>query len=299
MKGIVSSSLFNQNRDCDALNFALYTNVFKFTEWIKYPAGRTCGTMSVSTSLIQGGSLASKELFPWSVLVINNAVEPDKTFYLTTGTLISNRHVIVPASFVVFKPKGDLKPAANFKMYFGIFKMKHITYPDVVSAGVSRIIAHEKYNRENLAKEANLAILFADQTIYFSDQVQSVCLPPYRDNSNDILSGSGYVAGWGFDEKKNFAMKKKMLQMRVDDKETCSSKWGNQLKAVQFSKFFCASPSRSGSPCTGDGPFYVKSGNLWLFRGWLAIKGTCNPSDPFVFEDIAFYSRWIDEKMKA
>lgn len=193
--GIVSSSLLDRNHDCDISNFALYTNVLKFTEWIKNPTKQEtfettsyaakplieatevitvppteaitptepmtnpteptttpteeitfpaeaitiqtevvavraesvsnltkeeCGMMSSSTSLIEGGSFASRELFPWTVAVYNAEEFPDQEWHLNTGTLVSNRHVVVGARFVAFKDY-SLKPASWFKMYFGLF----------------------------------------------------------------------------------------------------------------------------------------------------------------------------------
>lgn len=295
LRGFVSLSLFD-NGDCDVSNYAIYTNVLKYTEWIKYPSGPTCGTTSASTSLILGGSFASQQDFPWAVAVINNAVEPDKNFYLVTGTLISERHVVVPTSFVVFKQKGDVKPVVNFKMYFGISKLKHIKKSAVpVETGVSGIIVHDGYTRGELPKEANLAIMFADQIIKFSDQIQPACLPSYRENSIDIYGKSGYVVGWGYDETATFSKKKKSLKVRVDDQRTCYSKWKQRLDTVKTSKVFCATPTRSGAPCTADGPFYIKLENKWFFRGWLGYNGTCDPTEPSIYEDIAFYSQWIEK----
>lgn len=297
LKGILSSFLFDRSGNCDTSNFVIYTNVFKFTEWIKNPL--KCGKMSVSASLIQGGLNATREYFPWTVAVVNkaHATENHKTYYLKTGTLISERHVLVSTSFVVFSPKGDLKPAENFKMYFGIFKLKDMRKSDVVSTGVSKIVTHENYNRERLPKEANIAILFADESINFSDKVQPACLPTHRDSPSDIIGSSGYIVGWGFDETATFSMNKKMLNMKVDDKDKCVAKWKNRTAAVKHSKFFCASPTKSGFPSTADGPFYIKLEDSWTFRGWLAIKG--DSVGPFVFEDIAFYSPWIENKIKT
>lgn len=284
LKGIVSSSLFDHNRDCDVTNFALYTDVLKFTEWIRNPKRESrpkCGTMSFSKSLIQGGSFASREVFPWTVAVYNTRVTPDKTFYLITGTLISNRHVIVAASFLVFKMSNNLKRAENFLMFFGAFDLDFEINSYITSTGVSRVIAHENYNRDQLPKV----------------QVQPACLPTPRANSNDILISFGYVAGWGFDERQTFSTKKKMIQMKVDSLGKCYSRWWQQLARIKFSKYFCASSTSTGTPCTADGPLYIKSGNKWNLRGLLVINGTCNPANTLLFEDVAFYSRWIEEKM--
>lgn len=38
LKGIVSASLLDVNRNCDVKNYAIYTDVMKYIEWIKNPS---------------------------------------------------------------------------------------------------------------------------------------------------------------------------------------------------------------------------------------------------------------------
>jgi secreted trypsin-like serine protease len=70
LKGVVSSSLSDPS-GCYTKNFAIYTNVMKYLEWIKNPNGvkETCGIMSSSAGLVAGGKVATREQFPWVVAI--------------------------------------------------------------------------------------------------------------------------------------------------------------------------------------------------------------------------------------
>lgn len=108
LKGIVSSSLIDSSRKCDVSNLAVYTNVFKYTEWIKDPehyvetsntlitklkldgqSNSTCGQISYGSGLVHGGHESRKGQWPFSA-AINN----DKNKFHCGGNLISSRHVL-------------------------------------------------------------------------------------------------------------------------------------------------------------------------------------------------------------
>lgn len=318
LRGIVSASLYDLNFDCDVHNFALYTNAFKFTEWIRniwyleikiesrqedFPKWNSseCGIMSAPMGLIQGGSFASQELFPWTVAVYNIKVPPGKNNRLNTGTLISNRHVIVDGNFVALS-NIDLHPAERFYMYFGAYDLDLKTNDDVILTGVSKIIIHENFDRDKIPNEANIAILIADRVIKFSSHIQPACLPTYRNNSDDIIGSFGYAASWGYDESKTQTKLKKFIQMKIDKKSRCNYSYGDRLSTDYSSEFFCLSSNSSATPCIDDGPFYMKTSDRWHLRGLMGIirmfpNGTCNPNYPVLVEDAAFYSKWISTKI--
>jgi hypothetical protein len=322
LRGIVSASLFDVQGNCDVTNYAIYTNVQKFTAWIKDPTKRnsckpttelfnvkveepSCGIMSGSTSLIQGGTFASSTLFPWTVAVYNYAENPDKDWHLATGTLISKRHVIVGANYVVSK-NDDTQLAEDFIMYFGAFNLDRKKDPGVVSSGVSKIIPHEKYKQDPFPREANFAILIADKIIEFSNQIHPVCLSPYRDNSDDIIDdlSASFAVGWGYDESLTHTKEKKFIQLKTDIKIRCEANYRDELKSVTFSKFFCSTATSDGSPCWSDTPLYMKTGDKWFLRGMLAMayywpNRTCDVGSPLLYEDLSFYANWIESKISS
>lgn len=306
LKGIVAASFFDSSRNCDVSKFAIYTNALKFTEWIEQP-NPTCGTMSGSVSLIQGGSLASRDAFPWTVAVYYSVApfSPSTNYDsldLNTGTLISSRHVLTDAHFTVFS-NYTVAPANNFKLFFGASDINQKTSAEVISSGVADIIVHEKYNNEKLPYEGNIAIMVAERIIEFSKHIQPVCLLPYNENSELIKGKSGYAAGWGRDENKQRTNKKKVIPMKLVGTSGCNSKYSG-LPNVKFSKFFCATSAPSGVPCVNDLPLYIKTEDSWYLQAFLSMAHfktdkTCNPDVPVLYEDFSFYAKWIKNKISA
>lgn len=309
----MSSSLISADRKCDVYNYALYTNVLKFKDWIDDPkqesvrfatelqahgqaeSQQNCGVMGRVTSMIQKGSTASRTLFPWTVAVYEMGVNEIAVGHLDTGTLISERHVVVVASFVTYSDY-SLIPTTNFRMYFGAFDLDQKTSSDVIQSGVSKIILNENY-KWGQPQEANVAILVASKPVKFSLQVQPICLWP--ENFDDAMASVGFAAGWGYDESKTHSKFKKYAQMKIENMQTCESFWGDQLSSVVFSNFFCAISLSGGAPCYSDEPFYVKSKEKWFLRGLLAlinysqINGTCSVTVPVLYEDVKPHLAWM------
>lgn len=111
LKGIVSSSLIDDSQKCDVSNLAVYTNVLKYTKWIKDPehyvdhsntlinklklndpSSSKCGQISYGSGLVQGGSASRKGQWPFAVAVYSEK-EEEKNF-ICGGSLISSRHVL-------------------------------------------------------------------------------------------------------------------------------------------------------------------------------------------------------------
>lgn len=298
LRGIVSASLADRMKTCDVSNFVLFTDVSKFTDWIENPNTITCGVMRTTTSLLQGGSVANLELFPWTVAIYNSNKPAHEYTHLSTGTLVTKRHVVVAAFNVVFAGY-DKATADTLKMYFGLFDLDYrmVQGLKIVSSGVSKIIVHENYKNENIPHKASIAVLVADRSVEFSNKIQPICMPDYSTNYDDIVGNAGYAVSWGFDESKNHSRKKKYLRMKIDDKDECDSNYGQ----FDYSRYFCTSSNSTGAACWADDPFYVKDGNKWYLRGLLASfyylpggSGLCNPSLPTLYEDVAFYAQWVE-----
>lgn len=309
LKGIVSASITDINGNCDVTNLALYTNVLKFKDWIENSTNvedESCGVMSGSTSLIQGGTSAASELFPWTVAVYNIKVAPGKQHHLNTGTLISNRHVIVSALFVTFADF-SITDADHFRMFFGAFDLNNKTHDDVISSGVSKIFRQENFEH-GPPRQADVALMIADQVAIFSNHIRPVCLWSYSENddgSDGAATRLGYAVGWGFDENRSNSKKKKYIQMKADSKFSCESIYKSELSGVASKKYFCATAVGNGTPCWADGPLYMKSGDKWFLRGLHSMhrywpnNNTCAVGYPILYENLSFYASWIETKMSS
>ena len=147
LKGLVSASLLDNLKQCDVTNFALYTNVYKFIDWIEYPTEELlvvnqpsvpsysrdggCGIPSQITSLIVGGNNFQRGAWPWMVAIMKKATSPP-TFFCG-GVLISNTKVVT----------GELKtpesqPKVNSSIFISI-------QPQIASN--NRVVKHKNYRK--------------------------------------------------------------------------------------------------------------------------------------------------------
>lgn len=309
LRAVVSSSILDRNQQCDVTNFALYTNVLKFKEWINdaspehTSAASTCGIMSGATSTIQGGLFASKEIFPWTVVVYDSQSGPQTANHLKTGTLVSSRHVVVSAGSVSYfdSDKKNIAIAVNrIQMYFGVFNLELKNEDGVISAGVSKVIIHPSFKDEKPG-QSKVAVLLADRTVAFSQQISPICLWPHRDDSKDVEGKLGFAAGWGYDDSATYSNRKKYIQMKMES--SCPNLIAS-LTGVTYSKFFCAKSITKGTPCISDDPIYMKSEDKWFLRGlwWSGYfyqNFTCNLDKPTLYEDMSFYSSWIQKQIDS
>lgn len=61
----------------------------------------TCGVMSTSTGLVQGGFKSEREAFPWLVNIFTKYLAA--TLYAGSGSLISDRHILCAANSVAYE----------------------------------------------------------------------------------------------------------------------------------------------------------------------------------------------------
>ena len=112
LKGLVSASLTILG-ECDVTNFALYTNVDKFIDWIKEPTeelsvatyedDKACGIPSQITSLIIRGNDFQRGAWPWMVALMTKKTSPPSFF--CGGVLVSSTKVLTGELQIPESPK--------------------------------------------------------------------------------------------------------------------------------------------------------------------------------------------------
>ncbi|KAF4525417.1 hypothetical protein B566_EDAN004160 [Ephemera danica] len=129
---------------------------------------------------IIGGSTASEFQFPWIAFIKMDSK------YMCGGTLISPRHVLIPASqaegtstFEILIFNGDFKNAngenANFKS-----KTK---------------IIHPDFNPKTFAND--IAIIELPSAVNITEKIQPIRLPAQSQTNKDFAGMEAIVAGWG------------------------------------------------------------------------------------------------------
>lgn len=255
-----------------------------------------CGPMSGSSSLIEDGITAASNLFPWTVAVQNSGEISNDVIH--TGSLISNRHVVVGANFIL-TANITMEPVEGIQMFFGVTALDHKDDAKVIKSGVSKIILRKNYT-QGKPFDANFAILVANKMIEFSSKVQPVCL---NHQFEDFPEQKGFAVGWGFDNEMKSIKTKKYLSMKTDSQEACESNYGEIMLRLNMNSenFFCTTSSTNGTPCHADGPIYAKFGDKWYLQGLQAVlltftNGTCFSNASVLYEKATILSGWIGDE---
>lgn len=220
LRGIISSSLFDGNGNCDVNNYALYTNVPLYLRWIDSPSDPTtlletprrqptrpplvetqkpCGVMGGSTGLIQGGQRSSAEAFPWTVAIF---LKEDLDLYVhkAVGTLISNKHVVSLGNPIIYRNNTNaLVPVDvnRLKTYFGIKNFRESFVSGVfIIDGAYKILLHPNIKPE-VPRSADIAIIILQSPIFFTNLISPICLWNFSNDLQSIVGRTGYSVGWG------------------------------------------------------------------------------------------------------
>lgn len=260
----------------------------------------TCGVMSSSRGLIQGGSQSSRDQFPWTV-----AISVRQKFgnyqYFSTGTLISDKHIITTGLSLAYLDQASQKYIArnplDFNMYFGI---KDLDLPFEIGtsflSGADQVHLHPSI-QHGYPRIANVGILSIKYPREFGKYISPACIP---ENDFDFESADtrAYAVGWGQDDTGADSKTKKYAAVKIRSQSGCESYWSEYLQRGGSSKFFCAGGDGFNSACYRDQPLYVKQDAKWILRGLISIAmnlpdNTCDLNKPVLYEDVGQYRGWI------
>lgn len=322
LKGIVSASLADQINSCDVENFALYTNVDKFIDWIENPTekyvalssarssttnrgrvtSRTCGVMKSYSGLIIGGTLATREMFPWTVVV-----DLGYGTYVATGTLISDKHIILCASNIGYISNGTHKfEAVAFnviQMHFGVDNRGFLNVERAFTLDgpthISKIAVHPS-NKEGFPRIADVAIIVLKKSIVQSSYVSPVCLPQSPLRVSQSEGKLAYVAGWSYDETGTNSKVKKFISVKIRSEKDCKNYY-DEIKDVGSTKFFCTGGDGMKSVGARGGSLVMKENNQWFLIGLPSLFKIFNSNDsdpdlniPALNQDVGQYYSWIN-----
>lgn len=298
LRGIVSSSLISDDL-CDVNNYAVFTDVIKLKDWIKLKKDQVkneeCGVMSASTGLIQGGEFSTRKEFPWMAsVVIKNGL------FNLSAVLLSHRHVLASGLYstnhVGNSQKFNILALDRVKIYLAA--LKHDESEHVFSP--SKMALHPHVKEIDGVTIINIMVLTLSKSVEFSDFIRPICLWTGCDDSNLIKNSPIFVAGYGVDESGKISNIKKHAKVTLTDNATCRSKYS---KITEEIKYLCIKGSKQGAPCDYDRYIFVKYFDKWFVRGvflkrFVFSNGTCRVDDPFLFEDIAKHTKWIQTQIE-
>lgn len=276
---------------------------------------KTCGLMSSSVGLVQGGDFSSVANFPW----ITNIFTRFNGVYLFagSGTLITTKHVVCGANSVAYenylKGRSVLNPLKNYiaydgidiKLLFGADKFKGFNEANAkVIEGVKDVILHPNL-KDTKPRLANIAILRMFNGISLTPFIQPACV---WDDENNIIDGVDhqynkiYAVGFGVDESGSVSIRKKHIAMTLTSDTICKRFYRKAFEKLPENgsvEFFCARGNGYETPCKHDKFLYVKVDHQWYVRAMSSMfkifkNNTCSTKAPVLYEDLSPYSEWIN-----
>jgi hypothetical protein len=276
---------------CYTKTFAVFTNIIKYLSWIKNPKGieETCGIMSSSAGLVQGGDKSKRNQFPWIVAIskkVNGGLETtegtDEWNHYGSGSLISDEHIIAKGSSVAYvgKESSNLVVARNneIKLYFGTseFNSTNEHGSDFIDGanGIDKILLHPEaraYDLDsNVTTIGNLAVIFLKKLMKFSEFISPVCLWKFDIKISNQAGHLVYGVGYGLKvNEESFTGVRRHVAMTISNDSICGENYEEFIVKAPRTEYFCA--KGNNYPYDYDFPLYMKTDERWFLRGMLEL----------------------------
>jgi hypothetical protein len=306
LKGIVSSSL-RDSSGCYTKNFAIYTNVMKYLDWIENPNGveEGCGIMSSSAGLVQGGKISTQEQFPWVVAVKKYYTTVNGWEHTGSGSLISHKHVVTTANSVSYVKYGELYKAAeneNIRLYLGTTKWNNTNEPGAVlidgANGIEKMVLYPGtragIGSKKLLSINDLAAIFLKNSIQFSKFISPICLWKFDTKVSDQVGQIAYGVGYGRNENKIVTGIRKHAPMTITDDDECKgSVFREWIENDPTREYFCAKGDGNNFAYFFDDPLFMKTNGKWYLRGLIIGVSNVSPRIMIYEDQSAKFVEWI------
>lgn len=300
LRGILSS--IPNEGSCDVNNYSIFTNVLKFKPWIKSKkTSEECGVMSTSTGLIQGGKFSTRKDFPWMASIV---VKDGK--FNVSGVLVSHKHVISNSLYVVThdgdSQKFETVDIHRIKIYLAALKHDKSNF----MFRPIKIVLNPYLKEIDGSAINNVNVITLYRTVQFNEFIRPICLWTSGYDLSLIYESPIYAVGYGVDETGKVSNIKKHVKMIfLQDDAACHEKFQEVTpNVIRETSTFCIESSGSGAPCEYDRYLFVKYNDRWYLRGafqarFIHRNGTCSLDHPFLYEDLAKHTKWIQSQIEV
>ncbi|XP_044730304.1 phenoloxidase-activating factor 2-like [Chrysoperla carnea] len=237
--------------------------------------------------------------YPWvaAILTMDND-------FVSTGVLISNRHVLTVAHRVneyILSENADSELKVRLGDWDAIGTVEPIK-PEEYQ--IVDVVAHPNYNPFDLHNDLAIVEITPDVQLGTNPAINTACLPS---PSTSFVNQECWVAGWGFDSLMagNFQPILREVQVPVVDPAMCENllrrtELGNNFQL--YMSFLCAGGRPMMDACLGDGgaPLVCESTNhQWTVVGLVSWGIRCGEPDiPGVYTNVSALLPWINSQIR-
>lgn len=221
----------------------------------------SCGNVKTALeirSLIFGGEEVKRGEWPWLVAVFQIDIGFGTSF-ACGGNLVSKRAVITAAHCV--KSASKTYQSHEISLSMGHHNRLIWNEIDSIRSNVAEIHIHPDFRVQTktkaTTKDADLAILIANQIIEFNDFIQPVCLWPTNNIDDDDtpfgMDTIGTVVGWGRSSVNRLISKyPRKIELPIVEFDECRLS-SERIAAALSNRTFCAGTLDGvDGPCHGD-----------------------------------------------
>ncbi|XP_062565588.1 phenoloxidase-activating factor 2-like isoform X2 [Armigeres subalbatus] len=233
--------------------------------------------------------------FPWMAFVY--VIDAGYEVYMCGGTLIQSKVVLTIAHCI------ENIQTSKLKVRFGEWDLENMVeiYPPQ-DRSVLKTIIHPQYYDELLHND--IAILFLNDHVSFTEVVGTVCLPPQNANFDKKKC---VFCGWGEDTLGRNSSILKRTKLPIVPRDECELVLSKILHSPYFKlheSFLCAGGESGKDACRGDGgsPLVCRiphSENQYYLVGLVAFGARCGARGvPGVYVNVPYYRDWIDGEIE-
>lgn len=199
----------------------------------------SCGEFMATGIRIIGGVEA--DLWPWHGVIYNNGK------YICGATLVAVNSLVTGAHCI--QDKDQLEPLRADEIIVKLGKQDLLVdEPESIVVYPSKIIIHPEWNVRSKNYDADLAIIFLNTTVEYTNFIMPICLWKQDDEPNETTCTA---VGYGKSEAPEFPNLLRELQVEVLTNEKCFLS-NNQLALISSERTFCAGKDIHSGPCQGE-----------------------------------------------
>ncbi|XP_056654216.1 transmembrane protease serine 12-like isoform X2 [Monodelphis domestica] len=255
------------------------------------PFDRNCGRIPLmnmmSGSRIVGGQKAELGGWPWMVS-LQVMIFPKYT-HLCGGSLISENWILTAAHCLK-----EYSGPKNWRAVIGINNLSK-QHQNTKKIQIKTIIIHPEFNPDTYAND--IALFYLTSVVSYSDYIQPICLPFFKELLSWNASTRCFVSGWGKTSEEE-------AELHYIPWEACNSEesYGGRVAVTSF----CAGEEDGvADTCMGDsgGPlmcYLPDAGKFYLMGITSYGHGCARKNYPGVYVRVQLFRTWmINQLLRA